>query len=139
MASCTHPPNLTPFIVQVDTDELERIAVSIAQNAVVQTENSEAVTRLHIAASAIESDNMDPLGFGRIDTRVLSLVRNPLDMQQSGSMAWACRFGARSAVQALQAGFDAALPPAAAPKTSLEAASGPKTAVVWCRHGMTHL
>ena len=59
----------------MDTDELERVAVNIAQNAAVQAESgSEAVARLNITASAIESDNMDPLGFGRIDTRVLALV-----------------------------------------------------------------
>ncbi|GAB4814736.1 hypothetical protein N2152v2_001782 [Parachlorella kessleri] len=58
---------------EVDIDELERVAVTIAQNAVIQTENSEAVSRLNITASAIETDNMDPLGFGRVDTRVLAL------------------------------------------------------------------
>lgn len=74
--ACTrgHAHGVLPVLWQVDTDELERVAVNIAQNAVVQTDNAEAVSRLNITASAIESDNMDPLGFGRIDTRVLALV-----------------------------------------------------------------
>lgn len=66
-----------PPLLQVDTDELERVAVNIAQNAVVQADNAEAVTRLNATANAIEADNMDPLGFGRIDTRVLALVSHP--------------------------------------------------------------
>ncbi len=77
--------------LQVDTDELERIAVSIAQNAVIETENSEAVSRLNMTASAIESDNMDPLGFGRVDTRVLALVSS---QQWAVSSSWRdlCQF-----------------------------------------------
>lgn len=58
----------------MDTRELKRIAINIAHNAVPPTENAEIATRLNISAAAIDSDNTDPLGCGRIDTRLLALV-----------------------------------------------------------------
>lgn len=59
----------------MDPRELKRIAINIAHNAVPPTENAEIATRLNISAAAIDSDNTDPLGCGRIDTRLLALVR----------------------------------------------------------------
>ena len=38
------------------------------------SDNSELANRLAMQAAALEADNMDPLGLGRIDTQVLGLV-----------------------------------------------------------------
>lgn len=61
---------------EVDTEELERIAVNIMRSVVPSTENLEVGARLAMQAAAMEADNMDPLGLGRIDTRQLALVRS---------------------------------------------------------------
>ncbi len=60
---------------EVDTEELERIAVNIMRSVVPSTENLEVGARLAMQAAAMEADNQDPLGLGRIDTRQLALVR----------------------------------------------------------------
>ena len=64
---------------QVDRDELERIAINIARNAVPPSGDSEdAAARLNISAAVLEkaeeNDTADPLGYGRIDPRLLTLV-----------------------------------------------------------------
>lgn len=59
---------------EVDTEELERIAVNIMRSVVPSTENLEVGARLAMQAAAMEADNQDPLGLGRIDTRQLALV-----------------------------------------------------------------
>lgn len=61
---------------EVDTEELERIAVNIMRSVVPSTENLEVGARLAMQAAAMEADNNDPLGLGRIDTRQLALVRS---------------------------------------------------------------
>ncbi|KAL4452618.1 hypothetical protein ABPG75_008280 [Micractinium tetrahymenae] len=71
---------------EVDRDELERIALNIARNAVPPAaaagseENAEAAARLSISAAVAEQaeayDSTDPLGYGRIDTRSLKLSRD---------------------------------------------------------------
>ncbi|CAL8463713.1 g3247 [Coccomyxa elongata] len=60
---------------EVDTEELERIAVNIMRSVVPSTENLEVGARLAMQAAAMEADNQDPLGLGRIDTRQLALIR----------------------------------------------------------------
>ncbi len=64
---------------EVDTEELERIAVNIMRSVVPSTENLEVGARLAMQAAAMEADNQDPLGLGRIDTRQLALVRGSLN------------------------------------------------------------
>lgn len=67
----------------MDPEELERIAVNIARNALPPSasgEGAEAALRLNASAAATENagmhDSSDPLGYGRIDMRSLSLVRD---------------------------------------------------------------
>ena len=67
--------------MQVDREELQRIAITIARNAVppaVSSDGAEAAARLNISAAVLEKaeehDSSDPLGYGRIDTRLLTLV-----------------------------------------------------------------
>lgn len=61
---------------EVDTEELERIAVNIMRSVVPSNENLEVGARLAMQAAAMEADNLDPLGLGRIDTRHFDLVRS---------------------------------------------------------------
>ena len=60
---------------EVDGDDVQRIALNISRSAVPAAENSEVASRLAMQAAALEADNLDPLGLGRIDTRQLTLVR----------------------------------------------------------------
>lgn len=48
---------------------------AFVHSVVPSTENLEVGARLAMQAAAMEADNMDPLGLGRIDTRQLALVR----------------------------------------------------------------
>lgn len=83
---------------QVDRDELERIALNIARNAVPPAaaagseENAEAAARVSISAAVAEQaeayDSTDPLGYGRIDARLLKLVSGT-----GREKAWACGQG----------------------------------------------
>ncbi|EFN53933.1 hypothetical protein CHLNCDRAFT_136162 [Chlorella variabilis] len=82
LPSRSHPPHPT-HAQQVDRDELERIALNIARNALPASasgEGAEAAARLNATAAAAEKaevhDSTDPLGYGRIDTRLLTLVRD---------------------------------------------------------------
>jgi len=60
----------SPYAVQ-----LERVAVNVSRSAMPSSsDNSELANRLAMQAAALEADNMDPLGLGRIDTQVLGLV-----------------------------------------------------------------
>ncbi|CAL5224212.1 g6858 [Coccomyxa viridis] len=61
---------------EVDTEELERIAVNILRSVVPSTENLEVGARLAMQAAAMGAENLDPLGLGRIDTRQLALIRS---------------------------------------------------------------
>lgn len=77
---------------QVDRDELERIALNIARNAVPPApagEGGDAAARLNISAAVAERAEeyacTDPLGFGRIDTRLLTLVGG-----WAGWLVWLC-------------------------------------------------
>lgn len=65
----------------MDRDELERMAINIARNALppsASVEGAEAAARLNASAAAAEQaeahDSGDPLGYGRIDVRTLTLV-----------------------------------------------------------------
>ncbi|KAK9814628.1 hypothetical protein WJX72_008970 [[Myrmecia] bisecta] len=69
----------------VDPEELERIAVTVSRNAIPSSENAEVASRLAMQAAALEADNQDPLGLGRIDTRNLLLVRADKGAQQRGA------------------------------------------------------
>lgn len=60
---------------EVDGDDVQRIALNISRSAVPAAENSEVASRLAMQAAALEADNLDPLGLGRIDNRQLTLVR----------------------------------------------------------------
>lgn len=72
--------------MQVDTEALDRLALAIARNVVppppvgAGQEGAEAAAqRLTISAAVAEQaearDSADPLGYGRIDLRTLTLVR----------------------------------------------------------------
>lgn len=61
---------------EVDGDDVQRIALNISRSAVPAAENSEVASRLAMQAAALEADNLDPLGLGRIDNRQLTLVRH---------------------------------------------------------------
>lgn len=55
--------------------QLERVAVNVSRNAMPSNaDNSELANRLAMQAAALEADNLDPLGLGRIDGHALSLV-----------------------------------------------------------------
>lgn len=57
--------------------QLERIAVNVSRNAMPSnSDNSELANRLAMQAAALEADNLDPLGLGRIDSQGMSLVRS---------------------------------------------------------------
>ena len=89
-ASCHHPiprqSSLVLYLVSVKDintaitrlivhAQLERIAVNVSRSAMPSSsDNSELANRLAMQAAALEADNMDPLGLGRIDTQVLGLV-----------------------------------------------------------------
>jgi hypothetical protein len=65
----------------VDMKELEHIALRIACTA-LPPDAEEAVGRVALSTVALDSANNDPLGLGRVDTRLLCLVsacvvRNP--------------------------------------------------------------
>ena len=59
---------------EVDMDDVQRIALNISRSAVPAAENAEVASRLAMQAAALEADNLDPLGLGRIDSRQLTLV-----------------------------------------------------------------
>ena len=58
----------------VDSQELQRVALNVCTHAVPSNDAGETASRLAMQAAALESDNQDPLGQGRIDTTVLGLV-----------------------------------------------------------------
>ena len=60
---------------EVDAEELERIALAIARNAMPQSsENSDIAARMAAQLAAAQMDQLDILGLGRIDTQNCSLV-----------------------------------------------------------------
>lgn len=59
---------------EVDTEEMARIALHICSNSVPSTDHAEAASRLAIQAANLDTDTLDPLALGRIDTRQLQLV-----------------------------------------------------------------
>ena len=50
------------------------MALNVCTHAVPSNDAGETASRLAMQAAALESDNQDPLGQGRIDTTVLGLV-----------------------------------------------------------------
>ena len=50
------------------------MALNVCTHAVPSNDAGETASRLAMQAAALESDNQDPLGHGRIDTTVLGLV-----------------------------------------------------------------
>lgn len=49
--------------------------MNVSRNAMPSNaDNSELANRLAMQAAALEADNLDPLGLGRIDGHALSLV-----------------------------------------------------------------
>eukprot|EP00891_Asterochloris_glomerata_P008851 jgi/Astpho2/8851/fgenesh1_pg.00129_%23_37_t len=67
----------------VDSQELQRVALNVCTHAVPSNDAGETASRLAMQAAALESDNQDPLGQGRIDTTVLGLAR----YERTGSRA----------------------------------------------------
>ena len=59
---------------EVDTEELARIALHICSNTVPSTDHAEAASRLAMQAASLDTDTLDLLALGRIDTRQLRLV-----------------------------------------------------------------
>ena len=59
---------------EVDTEELARIALHICSNSVPSTDHAEAASRLAMQAASMDTDTLDPLALGRVDTRQLQLV-----------------------------------------------------------------
>lgn len=59
----------------VDMAELNRVMLRVTAAAMPSTDNKDVGTRLAMQAAALEVDNHDLLGLGRIDPRHLSLVR----------------------------------------------------------------
>lgn len=57
---------------EVDVSELQRVALGIARSAVPELERADPDARLAVAP---EADTADPLGFGFLDSRTLTLVR----------------------------------------------------------------
>ena len=54
--------------------ELDRVMLRVTSAAMPSSDNKEVGTRLAMQAAALEADNSDPLGLGRIDPRQLTLV-----------------------------------------------------------------
>jgi len=64
---------------EVDAEELDRIALAIVRNAMPQNgENSNTASRMAAEAAALQKDQQDLLGLGRIDTQSCCLVQRPL-------------------------------------------------------------
>lgn len=61
---------------EVDLEDIERTAKAIAQNAAPSSsQNAELASRMAAEAAALEADQQDVLGLGRINTQNCTLVR----------------------------------------------------------------
>lgn len=60
---------------EVDLEDIERTATAIARNAAPSnSENADLASRMAAQAAALEADQQDVLGLGRINTQNCSLV-----------------------------------------------------------------
>lgn len=59
---------------EVEEHESQRVSLSISSHAVPSNDSGEAAARLAWQAAALEAENQDPLGLGRIDAHGLRLV-----------------------------------------------------------------
>lgn len=59
---------------EVEENESQRVSLSISSHAVPSNDSGEAAARLAWQAAALEAENQDPLGLGRIDAHGLRLV-----------------------------------------------------------------
>ena len=59
---------------EVEEIESQRVSLSISSHAVPSNDSGEAAARLAWQAAALEAENQDPLGLGRIDAHGLRLV-----------------------------------------------------------------
>lgn len=50
------------------------MALHICSNCVPSTDHAEAASRLAMQAASLDTDTLDPLALGRVDTRQLQLV-----------------------------------------------------------------
>ncbi|KAL3158707.1 hypothetical protein ABBQ32_011445 [Trebouxia sp. C0010 RCD-2024] len=60
---------------EVEENESQRVSLNISSHAVPSNDSGEAAARLAWQAAALEAENQDPLGLGRIDAHGLRLVR----------------------------------------------------------------
>ena len=61
---------------EVEENESQRVSLSISSHAVPSNDSGEAAARLAWQAAALEAENQDPLGLGRVDAHGLRLVRD---------------------------------------------------------------
>ena len=59
---------------EVEENESQRVSLNISSHAVPSNDSGEAAARLAWQAAALEAENQDPLGLGRIDAHGLRLV-----------------------------------------------------------------
>ena len=59
---------------EVEENESQRVSLSISSHVVPSNDSGEAAARLAWQAAALEAENQDPLGLGRIDAHGLRLV-----------------------------------------------------------------
>ena len=59
---------------EVEENESQRVSLSISSHAVPSNDSGEAAARLAWQAAALEAENQDPLGLGRVDAHGLRLV-----------------------------------------------------------------
>ena len=59
---------------EVEENESHRVSLSISSHAVPSNDSGEAAARLAWQAAALEAENQDPLGLGRVDAHGLRLV-----------------------------------------------------------------
>ena len=59
---------------EVEENESQRVSLNISSRAVPSNDSGEAAARLAWQAAALEAENQDPLGLGRVDAHGLRLV-----------------------------------------------------------------
>lgn len=59
---------------EVEENESQRVSLNISSHAVPSNDSGEAAARLAWQAAALEAENQDPLGLGRVDAHGLRLV-----------------------------------------------------------------
>lgn len=68
---------------EVDVDRMQRMALSIARQALPAAENTEPAPHVAMSTGPSELDTTDPLGFGQLDLKTMQLVRIYLKCCQS--------------------------------------------------------